>query len=82
MAQLIQDSGVATSFGSREEALNALETGAALTDLSHWTRLRLAGRDRLTFLHNQVDCCWNGSRHKLNPPCTFVLWCWATCSAA
>ena len=62
---------MATSFGNTEDALTAIDTGAALTDLSHWTRLHLAGKDRLTLLHNQVinDWSWcSSSLHMLKHP--------------
>lgn len=54
-ALLQQDYEIVKTFGNTEEALDALNTGAALTDLSHWTRLQVTGRDRLTFLHSQVQ---------------------------
>lgn len=46
-------SGVALSFGNDIEALKAVQSGVALCDRSHWGRLLVTGRDRLSFLHNQ-----------------------------
>ena len=42
------------SFGNDEAALQAVETGVALCDRSHWGRIRVSGADRLRFLHNQT----------------------------
>jgi hypothetical protein len=42
------------SFNNDEAALQAVETGVALCDRSHWGRVRVAGADRLRFLHNQT----------------------------
>jgi glycine cleavage system aminomethyltransferase T len=44
---------VATTFGKKKQALQALQTGVVLVDQSHWGRLRVAGDDRLALLHNQ-----------------------------
>ena len=41
------------SFGNDAEALGALESGVVVVDHKHWGRLRVAGEDRLTFLHGQ-----------------------------
>lgn len=35
------------------DLLETVSTGGAVYDCSHWGRLRLTGRDRLKFLHNQ-----------------------------
>ncbi len=45
---------VPLSFGNDEAALQAVETGVALCDRSHWGRVRVSGADRLRFLHNQT----------------------------
>ncbi|KAF8057639.1 transferase [Scenedesmus sp. PABB004] len=45
--------GVAVSFNNTQRVLEALQHGAVLVDRSHWGRLRVAGRDRLSLLHNQ-----------------------------
>lgn len=42
------------TFGNDEEALQALQDSSAVADLSHWDRLHVSGKDRLTFLHGQV----------------------------
>ncbi|GBF97366.1 hypothetical protein Rsub_11013 [Raphidocelis subcapitata] len=44
---------VAESFGNTGKVLQALTDGVALVDRSHWGRIRVAGDDRLSFLHNQ-----------------------------
>lgn len=41
------------SFGNDAEALGALESGVVIVDRKHWGRLRVAGEDRLAFLHGQ-----------------------------
>jgi len=47
------DSGIPLSFGNDRQALTAAQSGVALYDRSHWGRILVADRDRLTFLHNQ-----------------------------
>jgi tRNA-modifying protein YgfZ len=44
---------VAVGFGNDQQALTAAETGVALCDRSHWGRIQVTGRDRVSFLHNQ-----------------------------
>ncbi len=41
------------SFGNDRDALQAIQTGVALCDRTHWGCLQLSGDDRLRFLHNQ-----------------------------
>lgn len=48
------DSTVPISFGNDSVAIQAVTTGVALCDRSHWGRLQLTDRDRKTFLHNQT----------------------------
>ncbi len=54
MGAQLNDNNVPLSFGNEAEALAAAITGVALYDRSHWGRLRVADRDRLSFLHNQT----------------------------
>jgi hypothetical protein len=49
----LQVSGVAVTFNNTEKVVEALSHGVALVDRSHWGRLRVAGGDRLSLLHNQ-----------------------------
>lgn len=49
-----QDSLVPTSYGNDAAAYTAVTTGVAVSDRSHWGRLRVSGADRLRFLHNQT----------------------------
>ncbi|CAG9467051.1 unnamed protein product [Pedinophyceae sp. YPF-701] len=50
----IGDDGIAASFGNDASALEALDNGVVLLDLSHWGRLRLSGGGRKAFLHGQT----------------------------
>lgn len=50
----LNDSQVPLSFGNDAEAVAAAHTGVALYDRSHWGRIRVSDRDRLSFLHNQT----------------------------
>jgi hypothetical protein len=50
---VVQASGVAVTFNNTEKVVEALSHGVALVDRSHWGRLRVAGGDRLSLLHNQ-----------------------------
>ena len=43
---------VPNEYGNTAEAVRAAEERVVLCDRSHWGRLRLLGRDHLTFLHN------------------------------
>jgi len=47
------ESGVPLSFGNDHQALAAAQSGVALYDRSHWGRILVSDRDRLSFLHNQ-----------------------------
>jgi hypothetical protein len=49
----VQAFGVAVTFNNTEKVVEALSHGVALVDRSHWGRLRVAGGDRLSLLHNQ-----------------------------
>jgi tRNA-modifying protein YgfZ len=44
---------VALSFGQDDAARQAIASGVAVCDRSHWGRIKMAGADRLRFLHNQ-----------------------------
>ncbi len=46
---------MATSFGNGDKVLEALQTGVALADRSHWGRIRVAGNGRMAFLQSQVS---------------------------
>ncbi|HEY9890175.1 MAG TPA: hypothetical protein V6D02_17340, partial [Candidatus Obscuribacterales bacterium] len=50
----VADLAVPLTFGNDGAARTAARTGVALCDRSHWGRLRIAGGDRLRFLHNQT----------------------------
>ncbi|MBF2098089.1 MAG: folate-binding protein YgfZ [Gloeomargaritaceae cyanobacterium C42_A2020_066] len=45
--------GIPLDFGQDAAGRQALETGSALVDRSHWGRLRVTGDDRIRYLHNQ-----------------------------
>jgi hypothetical protein len=47
------DDGVPTTFGNDGAALQAFQRSVAIVDRSNWGRLRVTGRDRLSFLHGQ-----------------------------
>lgn len=49
-----QDNKVPLTFGDEGQAIAAVKSGVALYDRSHWGRLKLGDRDRLSFLHNQT----------------------------
>lgn len=54
MGAQLNDNNVLLSFGNEADAIAAAHTGVALYDRSHWGRLRVGDRDRLSFLHNQT----------------------------
>lgn len=47
------ETDIPVSFGNDAQALRAADQTTALYDRSHWGRIRVFDRDRLTFLHNQ-----------------------------
>uniref|UniRef100_A0A3Q7EQE6 GCVT N-terminal domain-containing protein n=1 Tax=Solanum lycopersicum TaxID=4081 RepID=A0A3Q7EQE6_SOLLC len=49
----VSEDGVIGTFDNDEEALDAVENGVAVVDLSHYGRIRVSGEDRVQFLHNQ-----------------------------
>jgi tRNA-modifying protein YgfZ len=54
MGAQLNDNNVPLSFGNESKAVAAANTGIALYDRSHWGRLCVGNRDRLSFLHNQT----------------------------
>jgi tRNA-modifying protein YgfZ len=54
MGAQLNDNNVPLSFGNEAEAIASAHRGMALYDRSHWGRLRVGDRDRLSFLHNQT----------------------------
>jgi tRNA-modifying protein YgfZ len=44
---------IPASFGNDSAAWAAVENGVAVVDRSHWSRIVVAGEERLRFLHNQ-----------------------------
>ncbi|KAF3435191.1 hypothetical protein FNV43_RR22278 [Rhamnella rubrinervis] len=49
----VSDGGIVETFGDDDEALEAVDNGIAVVDLSHFGRIRVSGDDRIQFLHNQ-----------------------------
>ena len=45
-----QANGVAITYGNARQAVEATSSGAVLVDRSHWSRIRLSGRDRIPLL--------------------------------
>ncbi|KAL3620854.1 hypothetical protein CASFOL_035766 [Castilleja foliolosa] len=49
-----EDDGATNIDYSDEEALDAVDNGVAVMDLSDYGRIRVSGEDRIQFLHNQT----------------------------
>lgn len=49
----VSDDGVIETFDNDDEALDAVDNGVVVVDLSHFGRIRVGGDDRIQFLHNQ-----------------------------
>ncbi|XP_044460935.1 putative transferase At1g60990, chloroplastic [Mangifera indica] len=49
----VSENGIVETFGNDDEALDAVDNGVAVVDLSHFGRIRVSGADRIQFLHNQ-----------------------------
>lgn len=49
----VSDEGIIETFHNDDEALDAVDNGAVVVDLSHFGRIRVSGEDRIQFLHNQ-----------------------------
>ncbi|XP_062077305.1 putative transferase At1g60990, chloroplastic isoform X2 [Humulus lupulus] len=50
----VSDKGIIETFDNDDEALDAVDKGVAVVDLSHFGRIRVSGEDRIQFLHNQT----------------------------
>ncbi|KAH7575739.1 hypothetical protein JRO89_XS02G0206100 [Xanthoceras sorbifolium] len=50
----ISEDGVIETFNNDDEALDAVDNGVTVVDLSHFGRIRVSGDDRIQFLHNQT----------------------------
>lgn len=50
----VAETEVPVSFGNDAEAMQAVQSGVALHDRSHWGRIEISGADRIRFLHNQT----------------------------
>lgn len=49
----VSDDGIIETFDNDNEALDAVDNGVVVVDLSHYGRVRVSGEDRIQFLHNQ-----------------------------
>ncbi|KAK7399678.1 hypothetical protein VNO78_10866 [Psophocarpus tetragonolobus] len=49
----ISGEGIIETFHNDDEALDAVDNGIVVVDLSHFGRIRVSGEDRIQFLHNQ-----------------------------
>lgn len=49
----VSEDWVIETFNNDEEALDAVDNGTVVVDLSHYGRIRVSGDDRIQFLHNQ-----------------------------
>ncbi|XP_075652060.1 putative transferase At1g60990, chloroplastic isoform X2 [Castanea sativa] len=49
----VSDDGIVETFDNDDEALDAVDNGVVVVDLSHYGRIRVSGEDRIQFLHNQ-----------------------------
>ncbi|XP_024960566.1 putative transferase At1g60990, chloroplastic isoform X1 [Cynara cardunculus var. scolymus] len=49
----VSEDWVIETFDNDEEALDVVDNGTVVVDLSHYGRLRVSGEDRIQFLHNQ-----------------------------
>ncbi|GLT69139.1 hypothetical protein SLA2020_413150, partial [Shorea laevis] len=49
----VSDDGIIETFDNDVEALDAVDNGVVVVDLSHFGRIRVSGEDRIQFLHNQ-----------------------------
>ncbi|KAF4357170.1 hypothetical protein F8388_003317 [Cannabis sativa] len=50
----VSEKGIIETFDNDDEALDAVDNGVAVVDLSHFGRIRVSGEDRIQFLHNQT----------------------------
>ncbi|KAA8536550.1 hypothetical protein F0562_029028 [Nyssa sinensis] len=49
----VSEDGIVETFDNDDEALDAVDNGVVVVDLSHYGRIRVSGEDRIQFLHNQ-----------------------------
>ena len=52
-ATFSEDGIIPVTFGNETEALEAVNSGIALCDRSHWGLLQISDQDRIRYLHNQ-----------------------------
>ncbi|XP_076906356.1 putative transferase At1g60990, chloroplastic [Bidens hawaiensis] len=50
----VSEDWVIETFNNDDEALDAVDTGTMVVDLSNYGRIRVSGEDRIKFLHNQT----------------------------
>lgn len=50
----VSEDGIIETFDNDDEALDAVDSGVVVVDLSHFGRIRVSGEDRVQFLHNQT----------------------------
>lgn len=49
----VSEDWIIETFNNDEDALDAVDNGTVVVDLSHYGRIRVSGEDRIPFLHNQ-----------------------------
>lgn len=59
-ASIDPESGCVTDFGDSATELHAIESGAAVSDLSRFALLAIRGADATAFLHDQFSCDVSG----------------------
>ncbi|KAM7470357.1 hypothetical protein LguiA_008540 [Lonicera macranthoides] len=60
----VSEDGIVETYHNDDEALDAVDNGVVVVDLSHYGRIRVSGEDRVQFLHNQstanFECLQDG----------------------
>ncbi|KAK0588534.1 hypothetical protein LWI29_002201 [Acer saccharum] len=68
----ISDDGVIETFNNDDDALDAVDNGVVVVDLSNFGRIRVSGDDRIQFLHNQTTANFENLRQGQGCDTVFV----------
>lgn len=69
---IVSEDGIAETFNNDDEALDTVDKGTVVVDLSHFGRIRVSGEDRAHFLHNQSTANFDSLREGQGCDTVFV----------
>ncbi|KAK1374288.1 Glycine cleavage T-protein aminomethyltransferase [Heracleum sosnowskyi] len=69
---VVSEDGIVETFNNDDEALDRVDKGTVVVDLSHYGRIRVSGEDRAHFLHNQSTADFDSLREGQGCDTVFV----------